>query len=360
MNHGAARAPDGRTPVLRTLLAAAGAVALVALAGAPAHAASAPSWTSVDTGSTSHFRGLSPVSAKVVWLGGYAGEVRRTVDGGRTWQDVSVPGAETLQFRDISAFDARTAVAMAAGSGTDSRLYRTADGGRTWTLAYRNEEPAAFFDCMSFSDRAHGLVMSDPVDGRFRILATSDGGRTWKVQPTTGMPAALDGEAGFAASGTCIATAGRHDAYFGSGGGASRIFHSRDGGRTWSVTTAPIPASAAGGVFSLAFRGRHGVAVGGDYTVPDNGVGGSARTRDGRHWVSGGDLGGYRSGVAWVHGSRHTLLAVGTSGSDVSRDGGRSWSTFDTGAFNAVVCVADRSCWAAGPDGRVARLRHVR
>jgi photosystem II stability/assembly factor-like uncharacterized protein len=172
------------------------------------------------------------------------------------------------------------------------------------------------------------------------------------------MPAAVDGEAGFAASGTCIATAGRHDVYFGSGGAASRIFHSRDDGRTWSVTTSPIPATEAGGVFSLAFRGpRHGVAVGGDYVDFENGVDGSARTRGGRHWVSGGDLGGYRSGVAWVSGTRRTLIAVGTSGSDVSRNGGRTWSTFDTSSFNSVVCVADRTCWAAGPDGRVARLR---
>ena len=359
MNHGAARAPDGRTPVLRTLLAAAGAVALVALAGAPAHAASAPSWTSVDTGSTSHFRGLSPVSAKVVWLGGYAGEVRRTVDGGRTWQDVSVPGAETLQFRDISAFDARTAVAMAAGSGTDSRLYRTADGGRTWTLAYRNEEPAAFFDCMSFSDRAHGLVMSDPVDGRFRILATSDGGRTWKVQPTTGMPAALDGEAGFAASGECLTTSGR-DAWFGTGGGATaRVFASHDRGRTWSVRSTPITSGPSAGINGLAFRTRAlGVAVGGDFAAPAENGSVAATSRLERPWrAAAHQPGGYRSGVTFLPGTIATAVAVGLTGSDISRDGGRTWRTFDTGSFDTVACAKDGSCWASGDLGRLARLQ---
>ncbi len=76
---------------------------------------------------------------------------------------------------------------------------------------------------MTFYDGRHGLAVSDPVNGRFRIIATSDGGRSWRVRPATGMPAALPGEAGFAASGTCLVTAG-HEAYLASGGGAvSRV-----------------------------------------------------------------------------------------------------------------------------------------
>ena len=60
------------------------------------------------------------------------------------------------------------------------------------------------------------------------------------------------------------------------------MFHSRDGGRTWKVTAAPIPAAEAGGVFSLAFRNpREGVMVGGDFTAPANGVDASGFTRDG-------------------------------------------------------------------------------
>jgi hypothetical protein len=79
------------------------------------------------------------------------------------------------------------------------------------------------------------------------------------------MPPAVAGEFAFAASGTCLVASGGRDAWFGSGGGASRAFHSRDGGLTWTVTTAPIPAADAGGVFSLAFRSpREGVMVGGD------------------------------------------------------------------------------------------------
>src|SRR5439155_5022534 len=139
-----------------------------AAAGHPARAAARPagalSWRLLDTGTQIHFRGLAPVSRNVAWLGGYDGVVLRTVNGGRTWINASPAGASALQFRDIQAFGATRAVAMAAGTGTDSRLYFTDDGGRSWSLAYQNTNAQAFFDCMAFFDPRQGLVLSDPVD----------------------------------------------------------------------------------------------------------------------------------------------------------------------------------------------------
>lgn len=318
-----------------------------------------PSWQLVDTGSQSHFRGLAAVSRSVAWISGYDGTVLRTVDGGKHWLNASPANAQTLQFLDISAFDARHAVAMAAGSGTDSRLYRTSDGGRSWTLAYQNTDDAAFFDCMSFYDSSHGLVMSDPVDGKFRILSTRDGGRSWRVLPNQGMPAALTGEAGFAASGECLTTSG-HDAWFGSGGGAvSRIFHSSDGGLHWDVRTSPIPSSASSGVFGLAFRGRWaGLAVGGDFSAPTAAVDVAAVSYFGSPWTPARTQpSGYRSGVTWLPGTLASAVAVGLSGSDISYDAGQHWSTFDTGQFDTVSCARDGACWASGDVGRVAILR---
>ena len=69
---------------------------------------------------------------------------------------------------------------------------------------------------------------------------------------------------------------------------------------------------------------------------------------------------GFRSGVAWREDPEFAMwVAVGTSGSDFSLDGGRTWRRFDDGAFNAVD-MAGSTGWAAGPDGRVAKLVVVR
>jgi photosystem II stability/assembly factor-like uncharacterized protein len=330
-------------------------IGLLAPPAASAHPPRLPEWKPVPTGSTQQYRGLDAVSARVAWVGGSAGEVLRTLDGGRTWQNVSPPGSEGLLFRDVEAESAWRASVLAIGEGEASRIYTTFDGGRTWSPAFVNDDPAAFYDCMDFyPGGTRGLALSDPVGGRFRIAATDDFGRSWHVLPNTGMPDAVAGEFAFAASGTCLVTRGR-DAWFATGGGAARVFHSRDGGLTWTAVAAPIPAAEAGGVFSLAFRTpREGAMVGGDFTAPANGVRASGLSRDGgASWTQGGDLTGYRSGVDWM--SPKTLIAVGPTGSDISFDGARSWRPFDTAAYDAVDCVAS-TCWASGPAGAVATL----
>jgi photosystem II stability/assembly factor-like uncharacterized protein len=332
----------------------AAALILLALLAPPAAAGHELRWKPVPTGSDQQYRGLDAVDERVAWVGGSDGEVLRTTDGGRTWKDVSPPDTTGLLFRDVEAQDERRASVLAIGEGEASRIYTTFDGGRHWKLAFVNDDPRAFYDCMDFyGDGRRGLALSDPVDGKFRIAATDDHGRSWRVLPNRGMPAAIAGEFAFAASGTCLVTSGR-DAWFASGGGAARVFHSRDGGFTWKVTTAPIPASEAGGVFSLAFRSPdEGVMVGGDFLVPENGVDASGFTRDGDRWRPGGDLSGYRSGVDWLG---DVLIAVGPTGSDISHDGARSWRAFDSAPYDAVDCVR-RTCWASGPDGAVAVLR---
>jgi photosystem II stability/assembly factor-like uncharacterized protein len=325
--------------------------ALLAVAmAAPAEATPGPGWRLHATGSDARLRGLSAVNPLVAWASGSGGTVLRTVDGGRTWAQVAPQGTQSLDFRDIEAFDAQHAVAMSAGEGDSSRIYRTEDGGQSWRLTQANTLPTGFYDCMAFSDDRHGLLLGDPQNGRFEILATDDGGGNWRILPDGGMPEAQTGEAAFAASGECLTVRGQ-DAWFGSGGGAqSRIYHSTDRGRTWHATATPLPSTASSGVFALAFRDRnHGVAVGGDYNPPNTGAAASSHDQ-GKSWQA-STIAGYRSGVAWLGG---LAIAVGPTGSDLSLDGGQHWRTFDTGSFDTVDCP--NTCWAAGAHGRIASL----
>ncbi|MFD8395765.1 WD40/YVTN/BNR-like repeat-containing protein [Streptomyces sp. NPDC059680] len=321
-----------------------------------------PHWAPKDPGTPKvRFRGLAAVDRRTAWLAGTGGTVLRTTDGGASWRNVSPPGAADLQFRDVEAFDARRAVVLAIGEGEASRVYRTEDGGASWTESFRNTDPKAFYDCLAFFDRRHGLAMSDPVDGRFHILSTSDGGRSWRMLPPAGMPPALDGEAGFAASGQCLVTSGPKDVWLATGGGAhARVLHSADRGLTWTAADTPVPAGdPAKGVFSLAFRDRgHGLAVGGDYRPDQASPQAAAFTADGgRTWTPAATSPpAYRSGAAWLPHSRTAALAVGPTGTDLTTDAGRTWRTIDTGSYDTVDCTPDLSCWAAGEQGRVARL----
>ncbi|MFE1189838.1 WD40/YVTN/BNR-like repeat-containing protein [[Kitasatospora] papulosa] len=321
-----------------------------------------PGWVLTGTDTQARFRGLAAVGRDTAWVAGSGGVVLRTTDGGRHWRDVSPAGAAGLELRDIEAFDRRRAVALSIGEGEASRVFRTEDGGATWTESFRNTDARAFYDCLTFFDHRHGLAMSDPVDGRFRVLSTSDGGRNWRVLPDAGMPEAQPGEAGFAASGQCLVSAGDRDVWLATGGGATaRVLHSGDRGLTWKASASPIPAGdPARGVFGLAFRDRtHGIAVGGDYRAGQESADAASVTGDGgRSWRRADTPPpAYRSGVTWLPHSGRSALAVGPTGTDVTRDGGRSWRTVDTGSYDTVDCAPDGGCWAAGEKGRVARLR---
>jgi photosystem II stability/assembly factor-like uncharacterized protein len=335
------------------------AALLLALLVLPLASAAAPSlsWQLTPTGSTARLRGLSAVSANVVWASGSAGTVLRTVDAGQTWQSVGPPDTSLLQFRDIEAFDADHAVILSIGTGSDSRVYVTSDGGQHWALTFVNDHPDAFYDCMAFFDRKRGLAVSDPVDGRFRIIVTSDGGLTWNIA-TGEMPPALPGEFAFAASGQCLVTAGGRDAWFGSGGSTeARVFRSSDRGENWEVSTTPIHSGPTAGIFALAFRDtRHGLAVGGDFLVPTLAPDALALTSDGGDtWTLVSDAPNeYRSGASWMTG--RVAIVVGPTGSDVTFDQGETWERFDTGSFDTVDCPGGHVCWASGEQGRVAYL----
>jgi photosystem II stability/assembly factor-like uncharacterized protein len=317
-----------------------------------------PRWTPHVTGVTARLRGISAVNARVAWASGSGGTVLRTTNGGDTWDVRYVPGAEPLDFRDIDAFSDDTAYVLSIGNGEQSRIYKTTDGGKHWTLQLANKDPNVFLDAMAFWDEDHGIAFSDSFEGKFAIFATSNGGKDWDRIPATALPAALANEGAYAASGTNITMVGKDHVWIGTT--ASRVLHSADRGRTWTIAQTPLATSASAGIFSIAFRDRlHGIVVGGDYKVLDAAVDNAAVTSDGgKTWTASKGLTGYRSAVAYHPGSKSSWIAVGPRGIDVTTDDGRTWTMLARGAgFDAFSFAPNgRAGWGSGERGNIARL----
>lgn len=303
-------------------------------------------------------RGLSAVDGHRAWASGSQATVVRTSDGGRSWARMTLPEAtpETLDFRDIEALTAEKVVLMSAGPGGDSRIFRTVDGGQSWSQTHLNTHPEGFWDGIAFWDAERGLLVGDPVDGRLTVLQTEDGGQSWASVPVAGLPAAVDGEYAFAASGTSVAVMGAEHAWLATGGTAARVFRSVDAGQTWQVHATPIDCGTGGsGIFSIAFRDtRHGVIVGGDYEQPDQVRCIAAWTEDGGQTWHPAEVmpGGYRSGASW-DAARARWVAVGPNGVDTSTDG-KVWRPLaeDLPWFHSVD-----GAWMSGAKGNLGRLR---
>ncbi|MGD0788834.1 MAG: hypothetical protein ABR898_12670 [Terracidiphilus sp.] len=363
-------------------------------------------WLMQESGTTAGLRGLASVDGTVAWASGTGGTVLRTTDGGEHWQKCAVPDAAadgaTLDFRGVQAWDEQTAIVMASGPGEKSRLYKTMDGCKTWNLLLKNTDPAGFFDSFWLNAiYGEGMLVGDPLKDRFTVLVTQDGGVTWRSDRSKslrlhGMPLAA-----FAASNSLIGRASRGTGdtrgpgidYFngfvaGGRGGAFLIERWEGRSRTkarfshgryasmfllpdWNRRALPLAAGVeSAGAFALALRDTgspcsdcgfgkywHLVAVGGDYAKPNESTGTAAASSTDGGWTwtaSTTPPHGFRSAVQWSEALK-LWITVGTNGSDISRDDGKTWRPLDDGNWNALSLP-----FVVGPNGRIARLNPER
>src|SRR5438067_6150919 len=75
-----------------------------------------PTLTPQNSGTTNGLIAVWPVNRQVVWASGRNGTFTVTTDGGHTWNAHVVPGAETLQFRDVQAFSDKVAYLLSIGT----------------------------------------------------------------------------------------------------------------------------------------------------------------------------------------------------------------------------------------------------
>jgi photosystem II stability/assembly factor-like uncharacterized protein len=333
---------------------------LLLLFSSPAEA----QWWKVQTsGINTNLRGVSVAYAPnasvvhIVWASGSNGVILRSLDEGKTWKRLPVADGEALDFRGIVSFNEKTAYVMSSGEGEKSRIYETTDGGEIWNLQYTGNRKEIFLDSIACHSETHCFALGDPLNGKFLLLTTTDG-EHWNPLPSDNMPAALPGEGAFAASNICLALFGDDQIYFVTGGPSARLFHSLDGGRTWTVVETPIAHDkASSGIFSIASRdGKAVVVVGGDYQDPKRASAVAAYSHDeGKTWqLSQQQPGGYRSALAHIDDGR--WVAVGPNGEDFSNDYGAHWKHTDSLNLNAVTLLDIWTGWAVGPNGTIARF----
>lgn len=328
-------------------------------------------WELQNSTTKAGLRGIHAVGGGVAWASGTNGTVLRTEDGGYMWQSCAMPpGAEKLDFRGIWAWDADTAVVMSSGPGGQSRLYKTTDGCSSWKLLFTNPDKDGFWDAIVFADRRTGHILGDPVQNHFVLLFTSTGGEHWVPVGSRDLDTGKSKIGAFAGSNSSIVYRKSDLPWFGTSGpdgpyvymASSTCTNFETPETCWKTGISferkklPMAGGAeTAGIFSLGRQidfNQVFVAVGGDYKKPGESEGSAAWTADGgRTWIAASKPPhGYRSAVDWDAADK-AWIAVGTNGSDVSYDDGKTWVTLDTGNWNALSLP-----WVVGPDGRIGKL----
>ncbi|MBC7349289.1 MAG: hypothetical protein H5U05_04880 [Candidatus Aminicenantes bacterium] len=200
---------------------------------------------------------------RVIYVGGAAGGVWKSVDGGLTWkpifdnQPVASIGAIAVYQKNPNIVWVGTGEAAPRNSVSVGRgVYRSLDGGQTWQfLGLEKTEKIA--DIIIHPDNpeivlvgALGATWGDsPERG---VYKTTNGGKTWKkvlyVNEKTGVSdLALDP----ADPNHIIVAMWEHRRYpwfFVSGGPGSGLYVTRDGGETWTRLTEKngLPAGELG------------------------------------------------------------------------------------------------------------------
>lgn len=305
------------------------------------------------SGTKASLRGMSVVSDKVVWVSGSNGTVGKTVDGGITWQWTTVKGFEKRDFRDIEAFNKRTAIVIAIAE--PAQILKTTDGGVNWEIVFTDTTRGMFLDAIDFYNKKHGIVVGDPVEGKFFFAYTRNKGKSW-IKFNGGKNqrrwVANDGEAFFASSGTNIEYIKKGKYRLVSGGKSARWFD-ENGDHPLPI----LQGKESTGANSIAVLENRYVVVGGDFANDKDSTRNCIITNDaGVNWISPVTAPrGYRSCVIYVDATR--LITCGTSGVDVSDDGGLNWRALTTDRYHVVQKARKgNTIFLAGSNGRIAKL----
>jgi Photosynthesis system II assembly factor YCF48 len=312
----------------------------------------------LPSGRDASFRGLSVVSDKIIWVSGSNGTTGVSTNGGKDWKWITIPGYTKSDFRDVHAFNEREAVIM--GVTKPAVILRTTDAGDTWKPVFTDSSDT-FLDAMDFTDD-EGCVVGDPVHGKIFLLCTKDRGLTWGKFMDSDFDTAAVGEAFFASSGTnLVMNRSKRDRVseirlLVSGGIQSSVYIS---GKRSSLDLLQGKETTGANSISLnSENDNQAFIVGGDFKNDTLEEGNSLLLQINPFLQTKPDIPphGYRSCVEYV--TSRILVCCGTSGVDISYDGGKHWKLISRKGFH--VCQKSRTgklVFLAGAKGSLGILQ---
>ena len=219
-------------------------------------------WTPITLETKASFRAIRSLGSHI-WIGGTRGTVIHSSDGGEHFTVSQVPGADSLDFRDLAILDDKTVLLMSAGPAENgaAKIFKTENGGLNWEIAFQIKEKGYFFDAILWEGK-QGLVLSDPAGPFYGLIRISEKGRSYELLKPAKHPALQKGEAAFAASGSSLQKT-KNGYYIVTGGGEkARVLFSPDAS-IWESKYAEIPGGEGTGFFSLGVRDAKNLWIGG-------------------------------------------------------------------------------------------------
>ena len=270
-------------------------------------------WTIQPRVNENHFRAVDFVDINHGWIVGNDKTILRTVDGGVTWEDLSMANADSVYayFQYVKFFDSQRGVVVGNEHSTvDDRhtkillFYFTEDGGDTWRNAVLPVDWDWGVTDVTFLDNGKGWVSL---------------GHTWTGFPHKNM-----------------------------------ILKTTDYGKSWETVFERDTLVAS----SLAFVNDNTGYGTWTYYVDNFDPSFLMKTDDGgRHWRMQGEISASIRDLAVYE--KNTIIGLGFFSLCVSRDQGKSWRYADfsyEGFLPQNVAVHDQSLWVVGAEV----LRNIR
>jgi photosystem II stability/assembly factor-like uncharacterized protein len=128
---------------------------------------------------------LSPLREEVIWAGSDDGLIHVTMNGGKSWRDVTPPSLRAapwskISLMDASHFDVNTAFAAVNTLRRDDlrpHILRTRDGGRTWREIVAGLDSGATINVVREDSKRRGLLFAG---SETHVYVSFDDGDHWQ------------------------------------------------------------------------------------------------------------------------------------------------------------------------------------